>query len=83
MSFKLYLHETRRKDLLRIKRFWSKKVQVPISKIGVYWKRNRIVGRRENQNYVGQIVVIVRGENILGSKLLALSDIILRKYNRL
>ncbi len=82
MSFKLYIHETRRKDLLRIKRFWSKKIKVPITKIGVYWKKNRVVGRRENQDYVGQIVVSVRGENILGSKLLALSDIILRKYQK-
>ena len=83
MTFHLFIHETRKKDLLRIKRFWSKKIQVPISKIRVYWKKNKVIGRRKNQDYVGQIIVIVQGESILGSKLLALSDIILRKYQRI
>ena len=83
MNFDLYIHETRNKDLMRIKRFWSKKTFTPTSRIRVYWKKNKIIGRRENQDYVGQILIRVHGENILGSKLLALSDIILKKYQRL
>jgi hypothetical protein len=83
MSFDLYLHITRKPDLGKIKGFWANKIQVPASKIRVYWKRNKIVGRKENQDYVGQIMVSVHGVKVLGSKLHAISDIILRKHLRL
>jgi transposase-like protein len=83
MSFNMYIHKSRRQDLGRIKGFWSKKIGIPAKKIKVYWKKNQIVRRRHNPDYVGQILVGVHGENILGSKLLALSDIILKKYQRL
>ncbi|KKR85823.1 MAG: hypothetical protein UU32_C0032G0002 [Candidatus Woesebacteria bacterium GW2011_GWB1_41_10] len=73
---------TRKADLGKIKGFWSEKIGIPISKMRVYWKKNEIVGRRDNPDYVGQMLVGVHGEKILGSKLLALSDIILRKYQR-
>ena len=82
MSFDLYIHETRKADLGKIKGFWSEKIGIPISKMRVYWKKNEIVGRRDNPDYVGQMLVGVHGEKIFGSKLLALSDIILRKYQR-
>ncbi len=82
MDFGLYIHKTRSGDLKRIQRFWSKKIQIPISKIKVYWKKNKIVGRRENQNYIGQMLIRVRGEKVLGSKMQAISDIILKKYQR-
>lgn len=82
MVFELYVHKTRKNDLNRIVNFWSKKIQIPTELIKIYWKRNKVVGRRANQDYVGQILVRVRGEKILGSKLLALSAIILSKYQR-
>jgi hypothetical protein len=48
----------------------------------VYWKRNKIVGRRDNPEYLGQFSVRVMGERVLGSKLLAISDILLKKYQK-
>ncbi len=83
MSFSLYLHETRKNDLGKILNFWSSKVGIEKDKIYIYWKKNKIVGRLENPDYVGQIVVRVMGERVFGSKLLAISDIILRKYQRI
>jgi hypothetical protein len=82
VTFELYIHENRANDLDRIKRFWSAKIDIPIGKLRVYWKRNKVVGRKENINYVGQIMVRVHGEKVFGSKLLAISDIILRRYLR-
>jgi hypothetical protein len=82
MTFELYIHESRAIDLDRIKRFWSAKIGIPVEKLRVYWKRNRVIGRKENVDYVGQIMVRVHGEKIFGSKLLAISDIILRQYLR-
>lgn len=83
MSFEIYIHETREKDLEKIKNFWSKKLEIPSGKMRTYWKRNKVVGRRDNPDYVGQMLVRVRGESILGSKMQAISDIILQKYQRL
>lgn len=80
ITFELYLHESRSGDLNRILRFWSAKIGIPLETIRIYWKRNKIIGRRENMDYVGQIMVRVHGEKVFGSKLLAISDIILRKY---
>jgi hypothetical protein len=80
MTFELYIHESRAVDLDRIKRFWSAKIGIPVERIRVYWKRNRVIGRKENMDYVGQIMVRVHGEKIFGSKLLAISDIILKQY---
>jgi len=82
MVFRLYIHESRRTDLEKIKRFWSKKINIPVGQIRLSWKRNKIVKRRENPDYVGQVSVSVGGERMLGSKLLAISDIILRRYQR-
>lgn len=83
MTFELFIHETRKNDLNKIKNFWINKVQIPKDKIKIYWKKNRVVRRRENPDYVGQVRVRVKGEKILGSKLSAISDIILRKYQRM
>lgn len=80
MSFSLFIHESRKNDLIKILAFWAKKVDVSKNKFYVYWKKNKIVGRRENKDYLGQISVRIMGERILGSKLLAISDIILKKY---
>lgn len=83
MSFSLYVHETRKNDLEKILNFWATKINVKKSKIHVYWKRNKVVGRRENPDYTGQFGVRVMGERILGRKILAISDIILKKYRKL
>jgi hypothetical protein len=79
MSFSVYIHETRKSDLAKILNFWAQKIGIEKSRIHVYWKRNRIVSRRENPDYVGQFLVRVIGERVLGSKILAISDIILCK----
>lgn len=83
MSFSLYVHEARKNDLGRILNFWVKKVGIKKSQINVYWKRNKIIGRRENPDYTGQFGVRVMGERVLGSKIQAISDIILKKYRKL
>jgi len=80
ITFELYIHESRSVDLDRIKRFWSAKIGIPVEKLRVYWKRNKIISRKENMNYVGQIRIRVYGKKVFGSKLLAISDIILRQH---
>lgn len=82
MGFSVYIHDTRANDIEKIKGFWSHIIRIPKDKIKVYWKRNKIVGRRNNPEYLGQFSVRVMGEHVLGSKLLAISDIILKKYQR-
>jgi hypothetical protein len=82
LTFEIYIHDSREKDLEKIKQYWMKTIGISIQKIKVYWKRNNIVGRKNNPDYLGQMLVRVRGERILGSKLLAISDIILKKYQR-
>lgn len=83
MGFDVYIHETRENDLEKITGFWSKKLEIPKNKIKIRWKKNKIVGRRDNPDYVGQMLVRVKGERILGSKIEAISDIILKKYQRI
>ena len=82
MKFEIYIHDTRVNDIEKIKSFWGNKLDINKNNIKVYWKRNKIIGRKDNPNYLGQMMVSVRGEKILGSKILAVSDIILRKYLR-
>ena len=81
--FWLYIHQSRKNDLLKILHFWSKKLGIIKDKIKICWKRNIIVGRRSNPDYVGQMSLSVTGLSILGSKLSAISSIILEKYKRL
>ncbi len=80
--FRLYIHETRRNDLKRIMNFWSKKINISPEKITISWKHNIVTKRRMNLDYVGQFEVRVRKFRNLTSKLLAISDIILSKYQR-
>jgi len=82
MSFSLYIHETRKNDLRKILNFWSRNIDIKKDLIHTYWKKNKVVGRRENPDYSGQFQVRVMGEKVLGSKILAISDIILKKYLR-
>lgn len=74
----LYIHNTREKDLERIQSFWHKKLN---AKVGyVYWKKNIVTKRRENPDYMGQLVVETKREKYMSEKLLAISDIILKSY---
>lgn len=82
MTFRLYIHETRKNDLEKIINFWSKKTSILKENIKVSWKRNVVSKSRENPDYVGQMDIRVKGERILGGKLLAISDIILKKYQK-
>lgn len=79
INYSLYIHETRRTDLERVLNFWANKLEVEKDKIHVYWKKNRVTHRKMNQDYTGQMSLRIKGEKVLGSKLLAISDIILRK----
>jgi hypothetical protein len=83
MVFEVYIHETRMGDVEKIKNFWTGKLKIPKNIMKIYWKKNKIVGRRENPDYVGQMLVRIRGESVLGSKIQAISNIILRKYQKL
>ncbi|MBU0998432.1 hypothetical protein KJ570_02815 [Patescibacteria group bacterium] len=82
MGFEIYVHETRKKDLKRIINFWSKKLNIPNKILKIYWKRNIVVRRRNNLDYVGQMLVKTKGEKLMGSKIQAVSDIILKKYQK-
>jgi hypothetical protein len=83
MFFEVYIHENRVGEINKINNFWSKKIGIPKNRIRNYIKHNIIKGRKlDNPNYMGQITVRIHGEHILGSKLLAISDIILTKYQR-
>jgi hypothetical protein len=82
LTFRLYIHDSRKNDLLRILNFWSKKLSIDSKDIKLSWKHNIVTERRVNLNYVGQFEVRVRGFRNFTSKLLAVSDIILEKYKR-
>ncbi len=79
ISYSLYIHETRRNDLNKILNFWANQLFVPKNKIHIYWKKNIVTHRRDNPNYLGQMNLRIMGEKVLGNKLLAISDIILKK----
>lgn len=82
VSYSLYIHETRKNDLNKILNFWENKLDVPSTKFYVYWKKNIVTHRKENPDYTGQISLRIMGEKVLGSKLLAISDIILSQYQK-
>lgn len=82
MSFKIYIHDSRKNDLQRIINFWTRKLQIDPEKIKISWKHNLVTKRRMNLNYVGQFEVRVRRFPYFTGKLLAVSDIMLRAYNR-
>lgn len=79
ISYSLYIHESRKSDLNKILNFWANKLNIPRNKIYIYWKKNIVTHRRNNPDYTGQIGLRIMGEKVLGSKLLAISDIILTK----
>jgi hypothetical protein len=82
LTVRLYIHETRKDDLQKITNFWAKKLSIKPDIIKISWKRNLVVKRRYNKDYVGQCGVRVIGISHFTSKLLAISDIILGKLLR-
>jgi len=82
MGFEIYVHETRKKDLKRIINFWSEKLNIPHKTFKIYWKRNKILRKRNNLDYVGQMLVKTKGKKLMGSKIQVISDIILKKYQK-
>jgi len=82
MVFRLYIHETRKADLTRIKNFWSKKLRINSNVFRITWKQNVIVKKRSNLDYVGLIGVGARGLKHFAIKILAISSIILTRYSK-
>jgi hypothetical protein len=83
ITFRLYIHEIRKNDLKRILRFWSNKLDVKPEKIRISWKHNIVTEKRINLDYVGQLNIHILNNTHFTSKLLALSDIILTRYQKL
>ena len=83
MRFRLYIHETRKAELEKIKCFWAKKMNVNKDLLKISWKHNVVSRVRINPEYVGQMNVKICGVRYFTSKVSAVSDIILRKLQRL
>lgn len=82
MTFRLYIHEIRKNDLDRIKRFWSNKLSVSVNKFAISWKHNVVSKKQENLDYVGQLNISVKKVSHFASKMIAISDIILTRYQK-
>lgn len=82
LTYRLYIHDSRKGDLQKILNFWSKKVSIKNNQIKVSWKHNIVTKQRENKDYVGQFEVRVKEITHFTSKILAISDIILSEYTR-
>jgi hypothetical protein len=83
IAYRLYIHEVRINDQERIVRFWSKKLNIKPEKIRISWKHNVVAKKRMNLDYVGQLNIHILNNTHFTSKLLALSDIILTRYQKL
>ena len=82
MTFRMYIHEVRKYDLERIKRFWASKLSINANKFSISWKHNVVAKRQENLDYVGQLSISVRKMSHFTSKMITLSDIILTRYQK-
>lgn len=82
LRFRLFIHEVRKNDLSRIKRFWANKISIDKNQFSLSWKHNIVAKHQENLDYVGQLNVSVRKISHFTSKMLALSDIILTRYQK-
>lgn len=82
ISYRVYIHETRKDDLTKIKGFWMTKLRIQEDRLRVLWKTNKVVRRRLNPDYVGQMDVRLVGISYITRKFRAFSDIILRRYCR-
>ncbi|MBL7036921.1 hypothetical protein ISR94_03775 [Candidatus Microgenomates bacterium] len=83
LAYRLYIHDSRKKDLERVKNYWTKKLSVKKDVFSVSWKHNSVSKKRNNMDYVGQINIGVIKIPYLSRKLLQVSGIILKKYQKL
>lgn len=83
LIYRLYIHETRKDDLAKITNFWSKKMGIKNSQIRISWKHNIVTKRRLNPDYLGQMEVRVIKYPFFLKKIMAVSDIILTKYQKI
>jgi len=81
-TYRIYVHDTRKNDLERIKNFWAKKLIIKKNLIRISWKHNIVTKRRFNMNYVGQLEIRIVKCPYLSRKLLAASGIILKQYQK-
>lgn len=82
IGYRLYIHETRKDDLERLKNYWAKKLNINKNIIRISWKHNTVTKKRANLDYIGQLQLNVRGIKHFTSKLLSISDIILSQYQK-
>ena len=83
ITYRIFIHEIRKNDLNRLINFWSKKLSIDPKKIKISWKHNIVTKKRKNLDYVGQFELRVTDISHFTSKLLAISDIILTRYQKL
>ena len=69
LIYELYVHETA--DIKKIQKYWSKKISIPINKITIYLKRNKIKTIRKNtgDKYNGLIRIKVRKSSNLNRRI--------------
>ena len=83
LIYRVYIHETRKNDLGRIKNFWANKLRINPDLFRISWKHNIVTNRKSNPDYAGQLSIRVKGFKYFSEKILAISDIILTKYQRI
>lgn len=69
LIYELYIHETA--DIKKAQRYWSKNLSIPINRIRVYLKKNKIKTTRKNTDdkYNGLIRIKVRKSSNLNRKI--------------
>lgn len=76
ITFRLYIHKNRKKDLERIINFWSSELSVQQDGIAISWKKHK-TKIRVNRDYVGQMSVIIQKSTIINKQIRAYCNIIL------
>lgn len=72
IHFQLYLHETKKNDVLKIRKFWSITTGLSLEQFkSVYWKKDKIKTKRRNVGdlYYGNLRVKVRTSSSLNRKI--------------
>lgn len=70
--FELYIHETRKAETLKFRRWWAKQLDLPVKKINrVYLKKGNIKTNRKNiaDSYHGLIRIKVNSSTVLNRKI--------------
>ncbi len=80
LKHRLYLHESRKGQLLEILGYWSQKLDIQTSDLRVSWKRSSSKRSTYKKSNHGQIMTTVSKSKLLSRKLRALSDIIIEEH---